>query len=413
MHPINKPNVRDLIDDALGNNDPVKTEPPTAIEDYDGVVLQHNAWPVAIGDDWTPFLEFFGYTNADLYEIVDDTVKISKWQTSKRLEDGSRDIVWLYSYRARFRKKSQLALALDKDLKNYVEWTKNYKPSKLIRRTLGNGLGAPVTYVHAQGDEQSGKGEGGGLAGLQEREEASLEKSVAYLKQMMKMGKNVEAVADMSSGDRIENITGFYANQTYTVDKGGLTGQLEYAINAETFRLRVLSEFGLPMTVVRTLSNHGEIRHNGHAITGMSDNFDRFVAEQVKARLDLSSLKDQLDWFIPKDNYLTKATMSGVNVALTHGHMIKGSGPNSVAKWVGEQGGMMAVHEDWKMDIIVMGHRHHLNIQDTGFKIIQTPSLDGGSNWFKATSGQVATPGLLGFLVGEEFTAKFGYLTVL
>jgi len=45
--------------------------------------------------------------------VVDDTVRMSKWQQSKRTESGDRDVVWLYSYRARFARRTPTLTDVD------------------------------------------------------------------------------------------------------------------------------------------------------------------------------------------------------------------------------------------------------------------------------------------------------------
>ena len=51
--------------------------------------------------DWS---EVFGrfQLDPDAFEIVDDTVRMSTWQQSKRTDNGDRDVVNLYSYRASY-----------------------------------------------------------------------------------------------------------------------------------------------------------------------------------------------------------------------------------------------------------------------------------------------------------------------
>lgn len=53
---------------------------------------------------WDHVFERFSL-DPDEFVIVDDTVRISHWQQSKRTDGGDRDVVDLYSYRARFRRR--------------------------------------------------------------------------------------------------------------------------------------------------------------------------------------------------------------------------------------------------------------------------------------------------------------------
>ncbi len=60
--------------------------------------------PIDLATDWDGVLRGFGL-DPSVFEIVGDTVRMSKWQQSKRLENGDRDTIWLYSYRALFRRR--------------------------------------------------------------------------------------------------------------------------------------------------------------------------------------------------------------------------------------------------------------------------------------------------------------------
>lgn len=48
--------------------------------------------------DWDDVFRRFNL-DPDAFTIVDDTVRISNWQQSRRLENGDRDVVDLFSYR--------------------------------------------------------------------------------------------------------------------------------------------------------------------------------------------------------------------------------------------------------------------------------------------------------------------------
>lgn len=60
--------------------------------------------PLDLSTAWDGVLTGFGLDPAVFY-VVGDTVRMSKWQTSKRTDDGDRDVVWLYSYKARFARR--------------------------------------------------------------------------------------------------------------------------------------------------------------------------------------------------------------------------------------------------------------------------------------------------------------------
>lgn len=381
-------------------------------EEESGVITLTADWPVQIGDDYADFIRFFGYQTPEDFEVIDPG-RMSRWQQSARSKDGDRDVVWLFSYSGvKIRRKTRQDILGEQATTSAIERVTSWRPP--VRKTLGLGLGDPVTYVHAQGDEQTGAFEGGGIEGLAKREEAALEKSLDYVAKLMARGVNVEAVADLSSGDRVENIMGHYHNQP--VVTATMRDQYRYAVEAEVTRLRAFADLGLPIIAPRTPSNHGEHR-SGVGVspfTSDRDNLDLQIAETVKFVLDQTPVGSQVAWHIPDDEFLTTFALSGVGMGLTHGHKIKGSGPGAISKWTLGQRDRLMFHDNFRLRLLVMGHFHHAYMEElSGTTVIMTPSLDGGSRWFTASSGQEATPGLLGFTVGEGHSMGWGHLTAL
>jgi hypothetical protein len=82
-------------------------------------------------------------------------------------------------------------------------------------------------------------------------------------------------------------------------------------------------------------------------------------------------------------------------VGLVHGH--QASKPEMMAAWWrGQSHGEQAVKD---ADLLVHGHWHHLRVIETGRKngksrfIVQCPTLDNGSDWFRQTSVRIPTLG--------------------
>ncbi|MET0489089.1 MAG: hypothetical protein ABW143_02540 [Acidimicrobiales bacterium] len=375
-----------------------------AEQDSTGLTLYHDSWPVELGEDWTPLLEFFGF-DPERFEVEDDSVKVGKWQQSKGHKDGSRDVVWLYSYRARFRRRTAADDALDLGLEEAAVQVRKWKPRRTTTKTTS---GAPVTFVHHQGDEQTGKAEGGGLDGLAEREAATLQRSLDRLTELLKAGHNVEAILDLSAGDRVENIVGHYASQPRTT--ATLRKQLKFARDMDLARTKAFAWFGLPIIKAYTPSNHGEIRPglSMSPTTSESDNLDLVIAESVKDVLEAAGYSEQVQFLIPHDEWLTRVTTSGVNIGLTHGHK---AGSKPILKWVTDQAAYWHRHHDFRIDIIATGHLHHGHVEDAGgMWLIQPSALDGGSPYFEALAGQKAAGGALTYLVGEHLPWKWSNL---
>jgi hypothetical protein len=91
----------------MASNEPSKDRQAWAEVTPDGGELSTGTLnaPLALETDWSAVLIGFGL-DPNVFQIVDDTVRMSKWQSSKRLENGDRDLIWLYSYKARFKRKT-------------------------------------------------------------------------------------------------------------------------------------------------------------------------------------------------------------------------------------------------------------------------------------------------------------------
>lgn len=363
--------------------------------------------------DWAPILRMF-QLDPDVFEVVDDTVRMSTWWQSARAKDGDRDKVQLWSYKARFRRITPADRALDLDAQEARRWVRSWEPESTTTRVRSGraNLNAPVTYVHHQGDEQSGKAEGGGIAGLAQREADVLQRSIDHLRELLKAGHNIEAIADLSAGDRVENIVGHYASQPRTTDT--LRNQLKYARDADLARTKAFAAFDLPIVKVYTPSNHGEMRPGTglSPLTSASDNLDLIIAESVRDVTDETDLFGQLEYVIPHDEWLTKFTLSGVNCGLSHGH--KAGKGKPILKWVAEQRDYHHFHHGFRMELVMTGHLHHGHIEDAGGTwLIQPSALDGGSPYFEASTGTKSAHGALGYLVGKDAPWRWSHMTPL
>jgi hypothetical protein len=385
-----------------------KGDPQASIraeESPDGLTVYHDSWPVQLDGDLRPLVEFFGY-NPDHFIVIDDSVKMSKWQTSKGTDSGGRDVLWLYSYKARFQRVSE-PLQSAEDAQAVADSIRAFKP----RKSPAFHPDRPqVTYVHQQGDEQIGKAEGGGLPGVISRTEDVVQQSYERLKHLLKSNPNIEGILDVANGDTVENIFGHYPSQQRTTDT--LRRQFQAGRDLDLMRTEAFAEFGLPMTKAYCTDNHGEMRQSiGMApFTSESDNLTLILAESVRDVLARSPLADLITWHIPHDQWWTLLTVSGLNVAVGHGHKAKGT----LEKWVRDQRDYLHFHHNFKAQLALLGHRHHFHAQDiSGTTLLQTPSLDGGSPYFAAMSGNTSRSGVITYLAGPQFNQYFSDLTVI
>jgi hypothetical protein len=371
----------------------------------DGGELSTGAMPVELGTDWDSVLKGFGL-DPDVFEVVDDTVRMSKWQSSKRLENGDRDLIWLYSYRARFRRKSLTAFP-DTEVEDIRKYVQKWKP---LSKTKQESPETGSTLVVCWADQQLGKSAGGGVDATVERILDSYTATIERVKELRKNGRNIEKIAIVNMGDPVEGCDGNYASQLFTVE---LTQrqQLLLALDLWAQGVRQLSSLAEESEFISVLCNHGEwMRKGGKAVTSDSDNAGGFLTDALQRILTGRPEADKLKWNIPHDEMTTTSVLSGVKVAFTHGHKITGK----EVEWLRGQSIRILREEGREPDIWVTAHRHHLQVQDFGpWYRFQCPSNDGGSKWYTDTSGNWSTPGTLTFLVGKHDPRGWSDMAVL
>jgi hypothetical protein len=357
--------------------------------------------PLELATDWEAILIGFGL-DPSIFEIVDDTVRMSRWQQSARIASGDRDIVWLYSYKARFRRRPPRLTDVD-----LAAISKRISKWKAGPPQIAN-TGAPCTFVVCWADWQLGKSEGGGPEATIERIEESYQMTVARLAELRNAGRNIEHVAVINMGDPTEGCFGNYPSQLFTV-KMTRRAQLNLCLDCWERGLEMIR----PDTFVSTLCNHGEWARNnqGKSITSDSDNAGGYLADELR-RIFKRSDQGPKEWLIPHDEMVQMITLSGLSVALTHGHKI--ASPAKELEWLRGQSIRLLREYGHEPRLWITAHRHHFRADDFGpWWRFQCPSLDGGSKWFADLSGMWATPGTLTLLVGEHDPRGWSDLAVL
>ena len=362
-----------------------------------------------IGTDWSPILISFGLDPA-IFEVADDKVRMSKFQQSKRLDNGDRDLVWLYAYRATFTRR-KVAKVDDLDIETIRKNIRAFKPYKQASKTATQD---PSTFVFLAADWQLGKSASGGPEATTKRVLDSFEKTVERIEELKKTGRNIQEIAFVSMGDPIELCSDFYSSQAFSVQ---LTQreQLLLALDLWTTGVTMLSGLAPKMKFISTLSNHGEwTRRGGRAITTDSDSADGFLADTLKRILDTDKIVDE--WVIPHDQMSVTSDLSGMECAFTHGHKITGK----EFEWLRGQSLRLLRDNGKEPKIWFTAHKHHFLVQDMGvFTRFQCPSLDtdgsssGGSKWFTDHSGQWSSPGACTLLVGKHDKRGWSDLAVL
>jgi hypothetical protein len=272
----------------------------------------------------------------------------------------------------------------------------------------------PSTFVILWADWQIGKSASGGVDATISRVLSSFDKTYYRIKELRKMGRNIEQIAFVNMGDPTENCDGHYSSQLHTIELNQRE-QLLVALDLWTAGVSRLADMAEKTKFISTLSNHGEwTRRGNRAITGDSDSADGFLADALKRILKPLNMVD--DWHIPHDEMTMQVNLSGLECAFTHGHKISGK----EVEWLRSQSLRLLRENGAEPRLWFTAHKHHLKIDDFGpFTRIQSPSLDtdgspsGGSKWFSDLSGQWSTPGVCTLLIGEHDKRGWSDLAVL
>lgn len=365
---------------------------------WDGQTGQITAQLDAEPDDavWAELISDWGLDPGRTM-VVDGSLQIRAWDTSR---DG--ETVRMKYYRCVIRPREK---TVDRaDVERLSREIRSRKPARL---TVTPGGGALLVILS---DWQLGKGEGGGTPATVERITMAVDRSVARLRELRKIGRSIETVYLVGLGDLVESCDGFYPMQTFQAD---LSDREQDAI-ARRLVLYAIDSFvdaGVRVVSMGVPGNHGENRRNGKAYTDFRDNRDYATFETV-SEIVAANPKRYAELSIPlnalNDDDLTMTLdIAGVAVSFAHGHQF-GTGSNAQAKmeswWKGQALGRTGVSD---AQILFAGHLHHFVISEsTGRTVIQVPAMDGGSKWYTSTKGSSAPTGMLSLLIGADVGSR-------
>jgi hypothetical protein len=362
----------------------------------DGAQVNNIVVESPILDDWTPVFALFNLDAAE-FDVVDDTVRMSTWQSSRRTDDGHRDTIQLYSYSARFKRKPKARLS-DAEIEERRKAVAKWKMPVRLKRTAKGG--DPVAAVINLADVQGGKSEGGGVAATQQRLLDGLENVDRWLERMLRE-YNINEVVLVNNGDPMENCAGNYAAQLFTVELN-TRGQMNFVLDMwEQYARNLFPRFERAR-FVSVLCNHGEFGRMGgpKSVTSDSDNAGGFLAETLRRVLDRPEF-NHVEWTIPHDQMNVYADVAGVPMAFNHGHKIPGNDASGFEKWLNGQ--VRGDDQAHAARIWQTAHRHHFAAWDMGScSVFQAPSLDGGSKWLTDMTGRYSRAGILAYLVGQH-----------
>lgn len=337
-------------------------------------------------EEW--LIEQFGL-DPETWAIIDGTLNVRKWQR----HDGQ----WLHYVKANLRRRTTAELALLDSFRTRVA----QRPAvKHPRR------GTDAAFVVVITDTQIGKGACGGTDAFISRFCDSVDQAVARLHELRDRGRRLNHIAILAGGDMLEGIGGNYAAQPFQIDMG-LRDQLEIATAAMDYTVdRFVDAKAAQIDVAFVPSNHGEQRAGKSIATSERDSTDLMIADQLRRAYSKAARYKRVNIIVPWADHTTVCLdLAGCKVGLAHGHQ---TGRKSVAEWWKAQiagGPSRPIHD---ARILVVGHRHHLNVQETGDGrfVVQCPALEGGSPYFAELAGEASPPGLVTFVPDNDIPTE-------
>jgi len=249
-------------------------------------------------------------------------------------------------------------------------------------------------------DWQIGKADGDGLEGTIQRVIDARDAVVLRVKELRKIGRDIAHLNVLWTGDSVEGCMGHYPSQTFAVEIDR-RDQVKITRRLLVDSLQEWAKHFESITVAAVGGNHGENRNNGgKAFTGTHDNDDLAIVEQVSEILAANQdAYGHINFAIAKDNLTATVPAGEWIIGITHGHVAnRGDSAESRLRtwWQKQAAGRQAIGD---ADILVSGHYHHFRMADWGGCLwMQSPALDGGSDWWRASQGEVSETGMLTFV---------------
>ena len=344
--------------------------------------------------DWDMVFEQFNLDPTQ-FEVVGDTVRMSTWQQSKRTENGERDVVQLYSYRASFRRINR-HMVPEELFDQWKEELKGYGPIK-PSEVLSEGC-----YVILVADPQLGKK---GTSQAIDNWQRGVSWHVATARAM-----GVESVHVAFMGDEIEAVADSYTNQPHTIELNQ-SQQLELDFDLRVWTMKQALSLGVPVSASSVISNHGEWTRKGSKdpVTTQNDNASTHIARQVQKLF--KELEEHgvapIEWHIGDSHPGVTVTLGGVECYFSHGYVEKGRGATTEARVKNaiERQILGRTEDLGTIKLWFMAHYHHLYMQEfEGRTLFGCPALEAerSSEYMLDQYGIWSPPGMLGMLVSDD-----------
>lgn len=261
----------------------------------------------------------------------------------------------------------------------------------------------PGAFVISLNDTQFGKDENGGTPGTLARLEKYINMAIRRVEDLRSLGRELGTLVIIGGGDIVEGCV-IYPNQSYSLD---LTrrGQINTAVAAILNLIDRLAGYFTEVKVIAARGNHGENRVNGHKTT-LYDNDDTLVFEMARMATERDPKLQHIEYTIAEDEPGVWVDVAGWRLATTHGDVFaKGVAGATQDKKAHAWFKNMAAGRDplGMADVLITHHFHHDKLSDWGACLWrQTPALDGGSEYFRQSTGEYSLPGMLTFVMTPE-----------
>ena len=362
---------------------PEQWRPQLEIDEKGGFFVSKSRPQGEMPDDAVDLLKDF---DLDPNQWTVTSVRKSMWQ---QREGGE----FLEAARVSLKPTALLAHENQIDAEKLIEEIKKWRPAK-VKQSDGE-----VTYVSCSGDEQAGKDSGGGTVEIIERVKNSVDESIARYKELVKIGRPIGQICLPQLADNVEGCVS-QNGKVLTRSDLGLTDQVRVSRRLLLYKIKNFAPYTNSLIVPAINGNHDEPTRFG--LTNPNDSWQIDVVSQVQ---DICAENPDLAHVVfrypENDNSTLAIDLSGVSVGFAHGHQTKG---NPVKWWSGQSAGLTPVG---LADILITAHYHHYASKDVGKRTwFQIPAMDGGSPWFRDSSGLEAKAGILTLVVGKGYDPR-------
>jgi len=369
-------------------------------------VVQSAEEPKARKRKWTPGVEWLGSEGTVTTDAITGEPEwadvLRKWDLDPNefqiVEPvlfnswGGEDGINNRQFKAKVIRRTHASVDLEPLITNAMK----HKPKK---RTF---TGSTVLNV-VLADWQIGKADHGGVEATIERIIEARDAVIQRAKDLRKIGRDISSLNVLWTGDSIEGCLGHYPSQTFAVELDR-RDQVKVTRRLLTDSLQAWSKHFDEITVGAVAGNHGENRNGGKGFTGVQDNDDLAIVEQVAEILAANpEAFGHVKFAVARDALTLTIPAAGWIIGITHGH-VASRGSNAEAKlqrwWEGQAAGRQPIGDS---DILISGHYHHLRVSDWGGCVwLQAPAMEGGSEWWRQATGQMSQIGTLTFLSTDE-----------